>query len=208
MEGTAHPRFRRPLTADVGSRRMKRAIPILLGLTLAFWCGCEDDNHDAKDPVAPTNAPSEDQPEPKPDVPQFCFPTNYLVPQPPVDGTNTTVTITTTIGTPGDPFYQVTTKAVIYNSAKYTDNTQSSSEKTTIDDTTVSSGTTNVTQSMNHSVSIILFDNTKLTSDLVEHSTHGIQDQRQYSAFLECSDGKVTPITEVQFNSFKTQIGL
>jgi hypothetical protein len=170
--------------------------------------GCEKDDDDSDTPVPQTNAPSQKMPEPKPIEPHYCFPTNYSVPQPSIDRSNRVSTTTLTIGTPDGPFYRMTVTTVANDSAAYSDGTTITSEGTIITETTVSEGATNATQSINQEVSIVLFDNTQIASTLVTHSTNGIQDQNQHNAFLECNDGKVTAITEEQFDSFRTQLGI
>ena len=182
---------------------MKRILPIFVSLALMIAYGCDEDDDDSKTINPETNAPSRHEEDP----PQYCLPANYSAPPSPV-WTNSTVSTTQTIGLPGDPYYQVTVTAVVNNTADYSDGTKYESKETTITDTIANSGTTNSTQSINHEISIILFDNTQLTSSLIEHSTNGIQDQRQYDAFLECSDGTVTAITEEQFDAFRAQLGI
>ena len=183
---------------------MKRLLPIFISLALIIAYGCDkDDDNDNNPPTPTTNSPTESHKEP-----QYCFPADYSVPQPPIDATNRASTTTITIGLPGDPYYQVTVTTTASNSARYSDGTTYSSDGTTITDTIATAGTTNSTQSINQAVSIVLFDNTRMTSALIQHFTDGVQDQNQYNAFLECTDGNVTAITEEQFNAFRTQLGI
>jgi hypothetical protein len=188
---------------------MKRLLPIFISLALMITYGGEKDHDDDHDtPVTATNAPSQRKAEPEPTGPQYCFPTNYSVPSGSSDSTNRVVTTTQTIGTPDDAYYRITVTTETLISTTYGDGTSYTVNGTAISDTIASTGTTNSTLSKDEQTSIVLFDNTKLTSDLIEHATDGTEDQYQYNAFLECSDGAVTAITKEQFNVFKAQIGL
>lgn len=182
---------------------MKRALSIVTGLALVLACGCDKDSDNDSAPASETNAPGGSRNEP-----QYCIPANYSVPSGSTDSTNRVRTITQTVGTPDDPYYRVTVTTDTFDGTRYGDGTIYALTSTTVRDTIVDAGVTNSTFTKDEQTVITLFDNTKLSSDLTEHETNDVQDQYQYSAFLECNDGTVNPVTQDVFDDLKSGIGL
>jgi len=179
-------------------------------MTFAFICasGCDhDDNSSEPAIVLETNAPVYHPDKPPDKKPDTCFPIDYFLPEVTNDLNNTTVTILT-IGSPGDPYYQIMVTTVQDNNIWYADGTSYSLGRTTSDDTIISLGITNLTYVKEEQISIQLYDDTTISSELIEHAEDGLIDQHEYSAFLECTDGTITAISEAEFDSFTAQIGL
>ena len=180
---------------------MNRLPVILLSILLTITLGCDDDGH--RHTTSTTNATPESSSQ-SPDGPDYCFPSGLSSPL--LETTNSTVSTTTTIGSSGGTYYQQ--KYVVQDQRRYSDGTTYSADKTTIDETTASSGATNTTTSIDETEAIVFINSTTISSELVEHYTEGVRDLRQFNAFVHCNDGGITAISEDQFSSVKKTLGI
>lgn len=183
---------------------MKRLLPIFISLALVIAYGCEKDDDDENDmPVQQTNGPS-NKADPEPTTPQYYFPAGLSIPL--LQTTNLTVLTTTTINAPGEPYYQQT--QVMEDNRGYSDGTTYSSNRTTIREETVASGITNTTILIEETQVIVFINGTTVSTELIEHSTDGIQDQYQFITFVEFNDGTIKALTKDLFDAIKTKLGI
>lgn len=176
-------------------------------------CSCEDTDSDQPSASAETNAPPQRKIPPPPPSPSptnttqtSCVPTNYVIPQPPVTVTSMTETASA-YDSSGSLVY---TRVWTQSPSTYSDGSRMLSEQILADIYIYFVGTNLLShwQDITEKTEIVLFDTTRIKSQLFQRFYNDAQEKYEFSASVECPSGEVYKLTEAEFATLKRQLGL
>lgn len=183
---------------------------IVLALAALVIVGCEgdDDGGDAR-PLGPESEPKmardgSEQQRATPAGARACFPKDYQLPG---DSSNSGSTRTTTIGNPGDPFYQVTTISSGLTERIYSDGSTFLETRDSREERTESLGVTNHMRSTEVRTRLALFDGSEIGQFSFEQYENGARVARQYLAAIECAGGQFALISKREFEQYRNAMG-
>ncbi len=135
-----------------------------------------------------------------------CFPGDYRLPGD-FSTSGAGVTVTTTVGSPGDPYYSVSTLSSGRTERVYSDGSVFWETQNSTDERIESGGVTNTSRTVELRTRVTLFDGSEIGQFLFEQFENGARVARQYLAAIECSDGPFAAISQREFERYRRAMG-
>lgn len=190
-----------------------KSIAWMLVLLVAFAAaGCDggDGEEDASQAEAENSLAAErERGEPRGEEAsgaRECFPGDYRLPGD-FSTSGDGVTLITTVGNPGDPYYSVTTLSSGRTERVYSDGSVFRETQFSTDERVESGGVTNTSRSVELRTRVKLFDGSEIGQFLFEQFENGARVARQYLAAIECSDGQFAAISQREFERYRRAMG-
>lgn len=191
----------------------KKPITWMLAMLVALAvAGCEGGDDEADAPPAELENPSvaeherSEQRGGKASDARACFPSDYRLPADALTSGGG-ISITTTIGVPGDPYYSVSVLSSSLTERIYSDGSEFRETNVTTEERIESGGVTNRARSVELRTRVTLFDGSEIGQFLFEQFENGARVARQYLAAIECADDSVAVISQREFERYRGALG-